>query len=280
LLRQSIALLSGEPTRERLGSSGLPAVLARSFMVFSLVDLGEFAEGSSVGEEAVRIAEEADTAHSQVLAAHAVGLVHLCQGNFERALPLLEQTYQRCQLGHIPLGSRLLASALGYAYALHGRVDEAVPLLEQAVRQTEALNVFFRYALWLAWLGEAYLLAGRTDNAFDLAQRAVEHARIHKEPGHQAYGFRLLGEIAMHRDPLEIESAEAHYQQALTLAAALGMRPLQAHCYLGLGKLYAAIGRCDDARAELSAAIELYRAMDMTFWLPEAEAALAEVEGQ
>jgi hypothetical protein len=27
-------------------------------------------------------------------------------------------------------------------------------------------------------------------------------------------------------------------------------------------------------------AIELYKSMDMTFWLPQAEAALAEVEGQ
>ena len=30
----------------------------------------------------------------------------------------------------------------------------------------------------------------------------------------------------------------------------------------------------------LSAAIALYRAMEMTFWLPETEAALAQVEGQ
>ena len=44
------------------------------------------------------------------------------------------------------------------------------------------------------------------------------------------------------------------------------MRPLHAHCHLGLGQLYVKLGRCDDARAELSAAIELYRAMAMTFW--------------
>jgi Flp pilus assembly protein TadD len=56
------------------------------------------------------------------------------------------------------------------------------------------------------------------------------------------------------------------------------MRPLQAHCYLGLGTLYTKIGRREQARAELSAAIELYRAMEMTFWLPRAEAALAQVE--
>jgi hypothetical protein len=53
------------------------------------------------------------------------------------------------------------------------------------------------------------------------------------------------------------------------------MRPLQAHCHLGLGTLYAKVGRREQARAELSAAIKLYRAMDMTFWLPQAEAALA-----
>jgi Flp pilus assembly protein TadD len=58
------------------------------------------------------------------------------------------------------------------------------------------------------------------------------------------------------------------------------MRPLAAHCHLGLGTLYAKIGRLEHARAELSTAIDLYRAMEMTFWLPQAEAALARVEGQ
>jgi hypothetical protein len=55
------------------------------------------------------------------------------------------------------------------------------------------------------------------------------------------------------------------------------MRPLLAHCHLGLGTLYARHGRREDAGAELSDAIELYRAMEMTFWLPRAEATLAEV---
>jgi hypothetical protein len=62
-------------------------------------------------------------------------------------------------------------------------------------------------------------------------------------------------------------------------AEALGMRPLQAHCHRGLGTLYAQTGRPAQARAALATAIELYRAMDMAFWLPQAEAALATVEG-
>jgi Flp pilus assembly protein TadD len=76
----------------------------------------------------------------------------------------------------------------------------------------------------------------------------------------------------------ERNQAEAHYRQALALTGELGMRPLQAHCHRSLGKLYATIGRRAEARAELSTAIELYRAMEMTFWLPEAEAVLAQAE--
>ena len=56
------------------------------------------------------------------------------------------------------------------------------------------------------------------------------------------------------------------------------MRPLQAHCHLGLGTLYRQMGRGEEARAALAAAIALYRSMDMTFWLPQAEAELAQAE--
>jgi len=89
--------------------------------------------------------------------------------------------------------------------------------------------------------------------------------------------LRCLGEGARRRQPQDLDQATAHYHQALVLAAEVGMRPLQAHGHLGLGTLYAQTGQRQKARAELSAAMGLYRAMNMTFWLPEAEAALAQV---
>jgi hypothetical protein len=58
------------------------------------------------------------------------------------------------------------------------------------------------------------------------------------------------------------------------------MRPLQAHCHLGLGTLYLKMEQREQARVELATAIALYRAMEMTFWLPQTEATLAQVEGQ
>jgi len=65
------------------------------------------------------------------------------------------------------------------------------------------------------------------------------------------------------------------YDQALAMSEALGMRPLQAHCHLGLGTLYAKVGRQEQTRAELATAIELYQSMEMTCWLTQAETALA-----
>ena len=124
-----------------------------------------------------------------------------------------------------------------------------------------------------------HLLAGRLEEAHALAEGALAHACTRQERGNQAYALQLLGEIATHSDPPEVESATTHYHQALSLAEELSMRPLQAHCHRGLGSLYAKTGNPEPARVELSTAMALYRAMDMTFWLPETTAMLAQVEG-
>ena len=174
------------------------------------------------------------------------------------------------------MGTRLLASALGYAYALSGCTTEGVTLLEEAVRETAALGVFFRYALWLSWLGEAHLLAGQLDQASSYARQALADANARKERGHQAHALRLLGEIAARHGAREAERCGGYYAEALALTEELGMRPLQARCRLGLGKLCHRTGRADEARAELSTAVAMLREMGMEYWLPEAERELAE----
>jgi len=126
-------------------------------------------------------------------------------------------------------------------------------------------------------LGEAQVLAGHLEEAHALAEQALAHARAHQERSNQAYALRLLGEITAHRDPPDVDAAATHYRQALALADELGMRPLQAHCHHGLGTLYATVGQREQARAALTTAIEMYRAMDMTFWLPQVEVTLAQI---
>jgi tetratricopeptide (TPR) repeat protein len=169
---------------------------------------------------------------------------------------------------------------LGAAYSLAGRVADAVPLLTQAMEQIMATEVRAYQVFCLLSLGEAHLRGGRLEEAHALAEQALAFAREHQERGNQAYALRLLGDIAARREPPDVERAEDAYRRALVLANDLGMRPLQAHCHRGLGTLYAKLGQQEPARRELSTAIALYRTMDMTFWLPQTEATLAQVEGR
>jgi tetratricopeptide (TPR) repeat protein len=145
-------------------------------------------------------------------------------------------------------------------------------------RVTTGSPMFF-HKLVFTELTEALLLVGRLDEASALARRLLDRSRTHPGRGYQAHACRLLGDVTVRREPLDVDQATAHYRQALALAEELGMRPLQAHCHLGLGTLYARTGQRQQARVALSIAITFYRDMDMTFWLPQAEAALAEVEG-
>jgi tetratricopeptide (TPR) repeat protein len=191
------------------------------------------------------------------------------------AVPTLEWCLALCRLWNIALWSPRITAALGSAYALSGRVAEALPLLEQAMEKAASEKRLGEHALRVAELSEAYLLAGRTDDAFQTAQRALDLSRAHKERGHEAWALRLPGEIAAQRDPPDGDKAEASYRQALALDGELRMRPLMAHCHLGLGSLYARAGRRGRACAELSMALALYRALDMAFWLSRAGAALA-----
>jgi tetratricopeptide (TPR) repeat protein len=175
---------------------------------------------------------------------------------------------------------RPIAVGLGYAYALQGRLAEGRALLEEAISVALRTGALQGHAYRVAWLSEVCRLAGRREEAWQHAHQALDLARQQKERGREAQALHQLGVIHAHTDPPDVAQAEAHYRQALALAEELGMRPLVAHCHLGLGTLYATTGKREQARAALTTAIALYCAMDMTFWLPQAEAALAQAEGR
>jgi tetratricopeptide (TPR) repeat protein len=175
---------------------------------------------------------------------------------------------------------RWILADLGSAAALQGRLAEGRALLEEAISEDIRAGTLQGYAARVAWLSEVCRLAGRGEAAGQHACQALDLARQLKERGDEALALHQLGVVCAHINPPDAAQAEAYYQQALALAEALGMRPLVAHCHLGLGKLYAEIGRRAEGRAELSAAIDLYRTMEMMFWLPQAEAALTAVKGR
>jgi tetratricopeptide (TPR) repeat protein len=277
---QTAALLDGPQRCERFGRVFLPAVTSRAYLAWCHAELGVFVEGRVMGEEGLGIAEGVAHPASLVISSWGVGLLALHQGDLSRALPLFEQAVSLCRNADLPIHFPKVAAALGVAYTLSGRVAEAEPLLTQAIEQTTVSESRGLHALCRFPLGEAQVLAGRLEKVQVLAERELALAREHQERGNQAYALRLLGDIAMYREPPQIDQAETHYHQALALAEELDMRPLQAHCHRGLGTLYRQTGQSEHARSELSTAIGMYRDMEMSFWVPETEEALAMLEGR
>ena len=267
--------LDGARRHERFGQVILPAVTSRAKLAWCHAELGMFAEGRALGEEGLRIAEAVAHPASLMFASWGIGLLALRQGDLPGPSPcsngLWASVRTRTSRSFSPGWPRPWVRRISWP----GALPTPCRCSRRRWNRPWQRKVGFQ-ALCRLSLGEAHLLAGRLEEAHALAERALALAREHQERGNQAYALRLLGDIAARREPPEAEQAAAHYRQALALAEELGMRPLQAHCHLSLGTLYVKTGQREQARTELSTAIELYRAMDMTFWLPQAEAALAQ----
>jgi tetratricopeptide (TPR) repeat protein len=280
-VRQTVDFLDGARQHERFGQVFLPAVMCRAYLAVCHAEVGAFADGAGVGEEGLRLAEVVQHPGSLILALWGSGLLALRQGDLPRALPRLERAVELCQDADFPILFPWMAATLGAAYALSGRVTDTVTrLTQQATQQAIAMERADFQTLCGLSCGEVQMLAGRLEEAQALAQGTLAQARAQQERGNEAYALCLLGDIAARCEPLERASAEAYYRQALALAEELGMRPLQAHCHRGLGTLYATTGQQELARTELATAIDRYRSMDMTFWLPQTEVVLAQVEGR
>jgi tetratricopeptide (TPR) repeat protein len=274
VLKRAIRRLMGDLQRERFGTAGYPAVTCRAHLIQCLAATGQFREGISYAEEGIQIAEEVADLSVLVYVNCSLAVLFLLKGDFAKAVEILERSMKLCHSAKIPVYVPYVASRLGAAYANSGRISEAIAYLEQGVENSAAAGRLAFLSLSTAWLSEGYLICGRLKEAKSAAQRAFHLSQEHKERGHEAWVLKLFGDIALRHDPPKIEQAEEQYRRAFALSSDIGMRPLQAHCRLGLGYVWGARGSPDRAGTELSAAIDLYRSMEMAFWLNRAEATL------
>jgi class 3 adenylate cyclase/tetratricopeptide (TPR) repeat protein len=276
-LGRNLVALDSPMVRERFGAAGLPFATSRTSLALALAERGEFIEAVDRCTEAIHIAETVGHPYSVTVMYRGMGHLHLRRGDLRQATLTLEHALEVCRVVDSPSLFHAVSSAIGHVYALSGRSAEAISLLEEAVERPIRTVTLESQSLRTTWLSEAYLLNGREADARAAAQRALGLARQHKERGHEAYTLRLLGEIAAHKDPPDVGDAEDHYRQALALAEELGMRPLIAHCHVGLGKLYRRIGSRQQAEEHLTTATAMMREMEMGLWLEKAELELKEV---
>ena len=273
ILQGYMDTLSGDLARERFEMASLPAVSGRVYLSNSLASLGDFTAAAPAAEEALAIAMAADHPYSVTLAWFGVGRTSVAQGNFREALPWLERSLAACRRQDFYLFSSAAALA-GRTYVRLGRVADGIALLGEAAEREGATGFGLYRPERLAALAEAYLLSGRVDDALRAARQALDVSRAGKQRGFEADTLHLLGEIHARPGSPDSHGGQAFYQEALALAAELGMRPLVARCHLGLGRLYRQAGQGASAKEHLGTARTMLAQMEMGFWLEQAEAEL------
>ena len=278
LATENLAALPVDRIYEYFGNAAPPSVYDRAWLVMSLAQLGRFAEAAESKAEAIRLAEPTHHAFTIGQAYFAAGVLHLLKGDWTKARSLIEHWVAVIRPANVILALPIAVTSSAWILAQLGEASEAVSRLregEQLLELYAARGIVGQCGWAYQSLGRACLLLGRLDEARRLGDHALEFSPSH--PGYAAHALHLLGDIATHPDRFDAESGEAHYRQALALAEPRGMRPLVAHCHLGLGKLYRRTDKREQAQEHLTTATTMYREMGMRFWLEQAEAEMREL---
>jgi class 3 adenylate cyclase/tetratricopeptide (TPR) repeat protein len=258
LLERSVEVAAREPQRGRHALAAIPAVVDQRWLAQALAELGDGETALAVAREALALAEAHDHPYSLVNVLGGLGFALIRAGRFSDAVGPLERASEASRVFGFRDFVGSIAALLALAYAGAGRRTEARALLD-AAKGVADQTVFVA-----ARLAEGLLAAGDVAEARTYTEAALALSGSQMARGEEAWCSYVLGEIDSH---------EGHYLHGLGRAVELGMRPLIAHCRLGLGKLYARAGHSDKAREHLAEAVTLYRQMGMDAWLQQAEAA-------
>jgi class 3 adenylate cyclase/tetratricopeptide (TPR) repeat protein len=273
LATDNVTLLPVDWIQEYVGMSVPASVFGRAFLIMSLAEVGRFAEAAKYETEAIQLAEPTQHAHTVSWAYLPASILHLTKGDWAKALSRVEKWIATLEAGNVAVQLPWAISSSAWALAQLGDAGEALKRIREGEqlleRQTSGGIVAHRSWAYQA-VGRACLLLGRLDDARRLGNHAVETSR--RQPGFAAHALRLLGDIASHPDRFDAETSLAQYREALALAQAHGMRSLVAHSHLGLSRLYRRTGQPERARESLTKAMTMYGAMDMSFWVKQAEA--------
>ena len=233
--------LGGELELKRFGWSGIPSILTRGFLTWSLVSLGEFERARQTKDRAMELVGQLRDPYSTVYAHIGEGLYQSAMGNAQSAIAAFEAAHHITQQADIVLP--IATAWLGDAYVRGGRARDALILLMEAERKGAyrfggLYNAIHHYMA----LAQAHLADGALPAAQTAIGRAQEIAEQAGELAHLASVFRIRGSIEAADPASGARAACACYQRAIDIARPLGLRPLIAHSLAGMAKACEAAG--------------------------------------
>lgn len=215
--------LTGERESLRCGLPFAPALIARSWKIWTLAERGAFEEGAVEVDAAVTRARRFNQPFGLAHVLYDVGYFELVKGDYDAAVGTLRESAALIDRWGLLYLAPFTKGFLGYALALRGDVDEGVEMLSDAHELFPRLGLGLFRALVGAKYAHGLLLIGDADKALAVANEASGTARERGERGHEAFASFVLAAIYANR-----RDAESMLQAGETLARAerLGMYPL------------------------------------------------------
>ena len=270
LAKANLSVLPEESLYERFGNGAPTSVYDRGWLVSSLAQLGQFPEARAPAEAAIQIAERTRHAYTIGWAYHHAGTLQAVKGSWATARLLFERSIDVLREGQEYF---LLPNELGLSALVLACLDESAEAMNRAREAERFIELLGARVRWAGRIYvpvcQSYLRFGRLADVERLLPRVLETASHFAAS--QAHALHLQGEIAVHPDRWRPEQGEDCYHRALAIAEPRGMRPLVAHCHLGLGRVYRREGDHREALEHVTIAATLYREMDMAYWLEQAE---------
>ncbi len=252
-----VEALPGALAVEKCGLPFAPSIIARSWLVWSYAERGEFALSDENAREAIALAEGLSQPFNQAHIYYDVGYAKIVSGDLDGAIAALDDSFSLIEKWGLTYLSPFTMGFLGHALVEAGQQDRGLPLLEEACARYDKIGLGLFKSLVFMQLAHAYLRADRLAEASSTLDRAMQTARGRGERGHEAYGMLVQALLAAATGQQGMEDATRCLENALERAEGLELAPLVARCHLAYAKILADADS-DEGRQHLTTARQLF----------------------
>jgi class 3 adenylate cyclase/tetratricopeptide (TPR) repeat protein len=244
----------------------LPAARARGQLAVVLAEVGDFDEADAQAAEAVRRSNDSNQPDAMMWSHWGNGMAKLLRGNAREAVGIFDHLLRLCKAHDLDAYISRIMAALGCANARSGQIQDGLQLLQEAVAMDRSDEARTTHAFALTALAEASLLAGDIEKALTHVTASLRQAVRFQERGEEAYARWLHATILSVRGDCS-QAAGRMFVDAAELAAELGMKPLLAHCHLGLGDLDLSRAVPPERSARRERGLRLLETLGMRRWI-------------
>jgi tetratricopeptide (TPR) repeat protein len=273
--RDAIKHITAVKTKENRCLSPIEYYHHSGVLVVNLSVVGAFSDAGAIIDELTEMestlpASTAALTHQSMVHGY-LGSGYFWRGEWEKAI---DESSLCIELG------RKIGILLPVAWALHfkgasccyiGKQDLGYALLEEGLGIAHDLKIGVGLSNAYALPAEAYALGGRFDEAKEMAEKTLKLAEQGNSFG-ELYALRAIAIIEAQTNGINARHVREQFGSCLEIAASRNMRPDLAITHFRYAELQEKRGDLDLAREQLDKATDLFREMEMTWWLARGEA--------